>query len=80
MSKITGGGALSFLDGLTEGIIKTSAAVGTVKANLKGPSTSDQTPAEGVSSLQSAPFGIPTLWLVGGLVLVAGVVLFLRRK
>jgi MYXO-CTERM domain-containing protein len=75
------GGVLGFLDGLVNTAANTAVQVANIKANLKGPSTSDKTPVNGTSSLQSARSGIPTLWIVGGLgVLVLGAFLLLRRR
>lgn len=80
MQQASGGGVLGFLDGLINTAVQASAAVGTVKANLKGPATSDQSEVGELSSLQSAAGSIPTLWLVGGGLAVVVVVALLLRK
>lgn len=86
MSKISGG-ALGWLDGLGNAAVSLSGAAITTAANvaaaretLKGPKTSDQTPVNGIASIQTAVTGIPWVWVgVGAAVLVGGFLL-LRRK
>ena len=72
------GGALSWLDSITSSVVQLSAAAGAVKANLKGPSTSDQTAAEAAARVQSAATSLPVIWILGGLC-VLGVVLLVRK-
>lgn len=74
------GGVLGFLDGLVNTAVNASVSAAQIKANLKGPSTSDQTKVGAVSGVQAAGFSIPTLWIVGGVGLVVLAVVLLRRK
>lgn len=76
----SGGGVLGFLDGLLSTAVNASAAVSQVKANLKGPATSDQSEVAPISSLQSAAARIPTVWLVGGGLAVVVVLALVLRK
>lgn len=80
MQQATGGGVLGFLDGLVQTAVQASAGVAAVRANLKGPSTSDQSEVAEVSLLQSAPGNIPTVWLIGGGLAAVVVIALLLRK
>jgi hypothetical protein len=73
------GGALSWLDSLTSSVVNLSGAVGTIKANLKGPSTSDETEAARVARIQSAATSLPVIWIIGGLCVLGVAVLALRK-
>ena len=74
------GGVLGFLDGLVKTAVTASVGVAAVKANLKGPSTSDQSAIAATTRQQQAASAIPTLWLVlGGLGVVIVGALLLRK-
>lgn len=73
------GGALAWLDNLTTSVVNLSGAVGAVKANLKGPSTSDETEAARASRVQSAATSLPVIWILGGLCVLGVAVLVLRK-
>lgn len=82
------GGALGFLDRLGGGLVNLSTAAVTAatnlaqaKINLKAAKQSDLTPANANTPVQAAPLGIPTVWLVGGvLVLGIGALWYFGRK
>jgi hypothetical protein len=73
------GGAMSWLDSVTTSVVNLSGAVGTIKANLKGPSTSDETEAARVARIQSAATSLPVIWIIGGLCVVGVLVLAMRK-
>lgn len=88
MDATSNGGALSFLDRLGSGLVNLSTATVTAatnlaqaKINLKAAKQSDLTPANQTTPVQAAPLGIPTAWLVGGvLVLGIGAAWYFGRK
>jgi len=79
MSEASNGGALGFLDriggalvGLSTSAVTASVNLATARANLAAAKQYDTTKAAANSPVQTGPLGIPSAWLVGG-VLVLGI-------
>ena len=74
------GGALGWLDRLGGSLVNLSGGYATVKANLSAAKTSDKTPVPANTPVQVSSSSVPTLWIVGGVLVLGAVAFFLSRR